>query len=145
MSFAHQNAAKNFVTFGANLGTVDVFSPEGNLLLRLERGSWFNAPWGVVWTPRDFGEFSNTILVGNFRSGWIAAFNGFTKKFIGFVLKPDNSRIFIDGIWSLTFGNNGAAGSSTTLWFTAGPNNETAGLFGTLTPVLAEQDGDERE
>ena len=36
-------------------------------------------------------------------------------------------------------------GSSTTLWFTAGPNNETAGLFGTLTPVLAEQDGDERE
>jgi hypothetical protein len=43
----------------------------------------------------------------------------------------------------LTFGNNGAAGSSTTLWFTAGPNNETDGLFGTLTPVLTEQDGDE--
>jgi hypothetical protein len=95
-----------------------------------------------VVVPR---EFSNTILVGNFRSGWIAAFNGFTKKFIGFVLNPDNSRVFIDGIWSLTFGNNGAAGSSTTLWFTAGPNNETDGLFGTLTPVLAEQDGAERE
>jgi len=26
---------------------------------------------------RDFGEFSNAILVGNFGSGWIAAFNGF--------------------------------------------------------------------
>jgi hypothetical protein len=39
---------------------------------------------GVVWTTRDFGEFSNAILVGNFRSGWIAAFNGFTHKFIGF-------------------------------------------------------------
>jgi hypothetical protein len=43
----------------------------------------------------------------------------------------------------LTFGNNGVAGSSTTLWFTAGPNNETDGLFGTLTPIAAEQDGDE--
>jgi hypothetical protein len=30
-------------------------------------------------------------------------------------------------------------------WFTAGPNNETDGLFGTLTPVLAEQDGDEQQ
>jgi len=46
---------------------------------------------GVVWTTRDFGEFSNAILVGNFRSGWIAAFNGFTHKFIGFVRNPDNS------------------------------------------------------
>jgi hypothetical protein len=43
----------------------------------------------------------------------------------------------------LTFGNNGAAGSSTTLWFSAGPNNEVDGLFGTLTPIIAEQDGDE--
>jgi uncharacterized protein (TIGR03118 family) len=83
------------------------------------------------------------VFVGNFRSGWIAAFNGFTKQFIGFVLRPDDSLIFIDGIWSLTFGNNGAAGPSTTLFFTAGPNHETDGLFGTLTSVAAEQDGDE--
>jgi hypothetical protein len=44
----------------------------------------------------------------------------------------------------LTFGNNGNAGSSTTLFFTAGPNGEQNGLFGTLTPVASEQqDGDE--
>ncbi len=55
----------------------------------------------------------------------------------------DGSPVFIDGLWSLTFGNNGGAGSSNTLFFTAGPNNETDGLFGTLTPVAAEQDGDE--
>jgi uncharacterized protein (TIGR03118 family) len=145
VTYAKQDALRHDPVAGAGLGFVDIFSTTGKLEGRLEDGDWFNAPWGVVWTPRDFGEFSNTILVGNFRSGWIAAFNGFTKKFIGFVLNPDNSRVFIDGIWSLTFGNNGAAGSSTTLWFTAGPNNETDGLFGTLTPVLAEQDGDERE
>jgi uncharacterized protein (TIGR03118 family) len=46
VTFAHQNAAKNFITAGANFGAVDVFSPEGQLLLRLERGSFFNAPWG---------------------------------------------------------------------------------------------------
>jgi uncharacterized protein (TIGR03118 family) len=143
VTYAKQDAARHDPVGGAGLGFVDIFSTTGKFQGRLEHGDWMNAPWGVVWTPRDFGEFSNTILVGNFRSGWIAAFNGFTKKFIGFVLRPDNSRVFIDGIWSLTFGNNGTAGSSTTLWFSAGINNEVDGLFGTLTPIIAEQDGDE--
>ena len=96
----------------------------------------------MVWTTRDFGEFSNTILVGNFRSGWIAAFNGFTHKFIGFVRKSNNSIMFIDGLWSLTFGNDAAAGPANTLFFTAGINNEKDGLFGTITPVDG-LDGDE--
>ena len=94
-----------------------------------------NAPWGVVWTPRDFGLYSNSILVGNFRSGWIAAFNGFTGKFIDFVKNPDDSLVTIDSIWALAFGNNAKAGPSTTLFFTAGLQNEAHGLFGTLTPV----------
>jgi uncharacterized protein (TIGR03118 family) len=143
VTYAKQDAPRHDPVGGDGLGFVDIFSTRGELQGSLEHGNWFNAPWGVVWTPRDFGEFSNTILVGNFRSGWIAAFNGFTKQFIGFVLRPDNSLVFIDGLWSLTFGNNGAAGPSTTLFFTAGPNHETDGLFGTLTPVAAEQDGDE--
>jgi len=82
----------------------------------LEHGDWFNAPWGVVWTTRDFGEFSNAILVGNFRSGWIAAFNGFTHKFIGWVRNPDDSLVTIDGLWSLTFGNDATAGPANTLF-----------------------------
>jgi uncharacterized protein (TIGR03118 family) len=143
VTYAKQDSLRHDPVGGDGLGFVDIFSTTGKFQGRLEHGDWFNAPWGVVWTPRDFGEFSNTILVGNFRSGWIAAFNGFTKKFIGFVRNPDNSLVFIDGLWSLTFGNNGNAGSSTTLFFTAGINNETDGLFGTLTPLAAEQDGDE--
>jgi uncharacterized protein (TIGR03118 family) len=143
VTYAKQDAARHDPVGGDGFGFVDIFSTSGKFQGRLEHGDWFNAPWGVVWTPRDFGEFSNTILVGNFRSGWIAAFNGFTKKFIGFVRNPDDSLVFIDGVWSLTFGNNGTAGSSTTLFFTAGINNEQDGLFGTLTPVRSEQDGDE--
>jgi uncharacterized protein (TIGR03118 family) len=142
VTYAQQDQARHDPTANG-AGFVDIFSTEGKLQGRLETG-WFNAPWGVVWTPRDFGEFSNTILVGNFRSGWIAAFNGFTKKFIGFVKNPDDSLVTIPGLWSLTFGNNGGAGSSETLFFTAGGADELHGLFGTLTPVLAElAEGDE--
>jgi hypothetical protein len=125
-------------------GTGQIIPINGNgvVIGHLEHGDWLNAPWGVVWTTRDFGEFSNAILVGNFRSGWIAAYNGFTHKFLGFLRNPDNSLTFIDGLWSLTFGNDGTAGPANTLFFTAGINNEFDGLFGTITPVDG-LDGDE--
>ena len=144
VTYAKQDAPRHDPVGGDGLGFVEIFTPEGKHIGHLEHGDWFNAPWGVVWTTRDFGEFSNAILVGNFRSGWIAAFNGFTKKFIGVVKNPDDSLVTIPGLWSLTFGNNGGAGSSETLFFTAGGADELHGLFGTLTPVLAElAEGDE--
>jgi uncharacterized protein (TIGR03118 family) len=144
VTYAKQDGPRHDPVDGDGFGFVDIFSTKGEFQGRLEHGDFFNAPWGVVWTPRDFGEFSNTILVGNFRSGWIAAFNGFTKKFIDFVRNPNGSLVTIDGLWSLTFGNNGAAGSSNTLFFTAGGKDELHGLFGTLTPNPDElADGDE--
>jgi uncharacterized protein (TIGR03118 family) len=142
VTYAKQDAPRHDPVGGDGFGFVEIFTPEGKLIGHLEHGDWMNAPWGVVWTTRDFGEFSNAILVGNFRSGWIAAFNGFTHKFLGFVRNPDNSLMFIDGVWSLTFGNDATAGPADTLFFTAGPNNETDGLFGTITPVDG-LDGDE--
>jgi hypothetical protein len=40
----------------------------------------------------------------------------------------------IDGLWALEFGRGAPAnGPVTTLFFTAGPNDETAGLFGKIT------------
>jgi uncharacterized protein (TIGR03118 family) len=142
VTYAKQDAPRHDPVGGDGLGFVEIFTPSGNHIGHLEHGDWFNAPWGVVWTTRDFGEFSNAILVGNFRSGWIAAFNGFTHKFIGWVRNPDDSLVTIDGLWSLTFGNDATAGPANTLFFTAGINNEQDGLFGTLTP-LDGLDGDE--
>jgi uncharacterized protein (TIGR03118 family) len=142
VTYAKQDAARHDPVGGDGLGFVELFSPEGKHIGHLQHGPWMNAPWGVVWTTRDFGEFSNAILVGNFRSGWIAAFNGFTHKFIGFLKNPDDSLVTIDGLWSLTFGNDANAGPANTLFFTAGINNELDGLFGTLTPVDG-LDGDE--
>ncbi len=43
----------------------------------------------------------------------------------------------IDGLWTLTLGG-GRNSNSDTLYFTAGPNGETDGLFGTITPVSRE-------
>ena len=142
VTYAKQDAPRHDPVGGNGLGFVELFTPAGKHIGHLQHGDWLNAPWGVVWTTRDFGEFSNAILVGNFRSGWIAAFNGFTHKFLGFVKNPDDSLMFIDGLWSLTFGNDGTAGPANTLFFTAGPNGETDGLFGTITPVDG-LDGDE--
>ncbi len=90
---------------------------------------------------------SNSILVGNFGSGKIAAFNGFTGKFIDFVKNPDDSVMVIDGLWMIAFGGDSdpaknGSGAATTLFFTAGIQGESHGLFGTITPVDG-LDGDE--
>jgi len=149
VTYAKQNAARHDDVAGDGLGFVEIFTTSGKHIGHLQHGTWLNSPWGVVWTTRDFGEFSNAILVGNFGSGRIAAFNGFTYKFLGFVKNPDDSILTIDGLWSLTFGNDGdpappknGAGPANTLFFTAGINGEQDGLFGTITPVDG-LDGDE--
>ena len=143
VAYAKQNAARHDDVAGEGFGFVDIFSTTGKLEGRLEHGPWLNSPWGVVWAPRDFGEFSNRVLVGNFGSGQIAAFNGFTGKFIGLLQNPDGTNLKIDGLWGLAFGNSANAGPYNALFFTAGPNGEANGLFGALTAVGSEQDGDE--
>jgi len=50
------------------------------------------------------------------------------------VRNPKGQAIVIDGLWTLKVGNNGNGGRSDTIYFTAGPNGETDGLFGSLTP-----------
>ena len=142
VTYAKQDGAGHDDVAGPGLGFVEIFTPRGRHIGHLQHGDWFNSPWGVVWTTRDFGEFSNAILVGNFGSGQIAAFNGFTYKFQGFLRNADNSILTINGLWSLTFGNDASAGPANTLFFSAGINDEADGLFGTITPING-LDGDE--
>ncbi|HXM29657.1 MAG TPA: hypothetical protein VN957_26775 [Chthoniobacterales bacterium] len=52
-----------------DLGAVDVFASDGQLLQRLQTGPLLNAPWGLVLAPTDFGSFSHSVLVGQFGSG----------------------------------------------------------------------------
>ena len=84
--------------------------------------------------------------MGNFGSGTIAAYNGFTGQFIGFMRDHNGNTVSIEGLWGLTFGNSASAGPYNSLFFTAGVNGEKDGLFGTLTPDPATNElneGDE--
>jgi hypothetical protein len=42
--------------------------------------------------------------------------------------------IVIDRLWTIMFGDGGKGGDQNTLYFTAGPNDESDGLFGSLSP-----------
>jgi len=139
VTYAKQDAARKDEVDGAGLGFVNIFTPGGKRLARLQSGPWFNAPWGIALAPGEFGEFSHSLLVGMFGSGQIAAFNPVNGRFLGLMKKSDNSTLTIDGLWALVFGaGNANSGAYNTLFLTAGPNNENDGTFGTLVPVSTE-------
>jgi uncharacterized protein (TIGR03118 family) len=139
-------------TDGPGLGYVDVFSSDGQLLQRLEHGDWLNAPWGVALAPLDFGIYSHDLLIGQFSgggttegSGTIAAYDLATGKFIGLVEDATGKPLAINGLWAISPANSAAAGSydsaaapASELYFTAGPDHGTGGLFGYLKPVATE-------
>jgi uncharacterized protein (TIGR03118 family) len=133
VTYAKQDAAKHDDVAGAGLGWVDIFDTNGNLIETLAKRGSLNAPWGIAEAPFNFGRFSNAILIGNFGDGRINAYNPITRMFVGQLSDSSKHPIMIDGLWALSFG--GAQGSDPgTLYFTAGPNSEADGLFGSLTP-----------
>jgi uncharacterized protein (TIGR03118 family) len=73
-------------------------------------------------------------LIGDFGDGQINAFNPMTGEFLDMVRNPHGRAIVIDGLWTIMFGNGGNGGDPDTLYFTAGPNDESDGLFGSLSP-----------
>lgn len=98
------------------------------------------APWGVALAPGDFGAFSHNLLVGQFGSGEIVAYDVVSGDFLGKLKDPLSDQVIaIDGLWALSFGNGGNAGPLNSLFFTAGIEDESHGLFGSLTPAAAEQ------
>jgi uncharacterized protein (TIGR03118 family) len=127
-------APKNKV-FANGMGFVDVFDANGNLVRRFARGGHLNAPWAVALAPANFGAFSNHILIGNFGSGTILAFDPETGEFDGAVRDANAAPIVIDGLWDLQFGNGLRSQPTNTLFFSAGPGKQLHGLYGRLTAV----------
>jgi uncharacterized protein (TIGR03118 family) len=117
---------------GRGHGFVDVFDLNGTMVKRLISNGELNSPWGLALAPANFGELSGDLLVGNFGNGHVNAYNIQTGAFIGSMRRPSGTVLEIPGLWALAFGNGGAAGPTTTLLFTAGPNEESHGLFGTI-------------
>jgi hypothetical protein len=120
---------------GLGNGDIDVFDTHGDLLRRLVSGGPLDAPWGLALAPSQFGDFSNDLLVGNFADGHINAFDTQTGAFRGALTNPAGQSIAIRDLWALTFGNDGMAGASDTLFFAAGVGHERHGLVGSLQPT----------
>ena len=135
VTYAQQDADKHDDVPGPGHGYVDVFDTSGNLLRRLVAQGVLNSPWGVALAPMGFGPFGGTLLVGNFGGGQINAFDPTTGVWMGTLNGTNGSPLAIPGLWALAFGNGAGGASPQTLYFTAGPNDETDGLFGSLAPL----------
>jgi uncharacterized protein (TIGR03118 family) len=139
VSYAKQDKAKHDDVPGRGAGYVDAFDANGVLVARIAkptpRGP-LDAPWGIAVAPASFGSFGGDLLVGNFGDGKISAYTQLPNGRWGYkgqLRDGSGALIAIDGLWGIAFGNGAAAGPTTTLYFTAGPSGEHAGLFGSIT------------
>jgi uncharacterized protein (TIGR03118 family) len=135
---------KVYVTFATKIpatgeevkggGIVSVFDLDGTFDKRLAAFGHLRAPWGMALAPATFGALRDKLLIGNFGTGDINAFDPMTGAFVDKVRDPKGQPIIIDGLWGLQFGNGANGGLANTLYFTAGPDKEKHGLFGSLSP-----------
>ncbi len=137
VTYAKQDADAADEIHGQGKGFVDAYDTSGSLLARVAQRGQLDAPWGLALAPANFGRFSGHLLVGNFGDGRINAYEeGANGKFEyrGELRHGDSQPISIDGLWALQFGHGAANnGPTNTLFFTAGPNDEADGLFGSIT------------
>ena len=135
---------------GKGKGFISIFTTDGKFIRRFASEGTLNVPWGITTAEKGFlqhddvtdNESSKTnetgnpaldfndpvILVGNFGDGKINVFST-DGRFLGH-LRSRNTVLEIDGLWALSFPPSTAAIDPHRLYFTAGPNNETDGLFG---------------
>ncbi len=135
---------------GAGNGYVDLYDTNGMLLTRLISEGELNSPWAVTMTPSSFGAAPNRLLVGNFGDGLVNIYRfdmsnpgHATATLEGALREPGGGNLSIDGLWALEFAPGNAGGFTTDqLYFTAGPEDETHGVFGRLeTSTLAATGG----
>ena len=128
-----------YVTFasasGAPGGYIDIFDESGNFVKQLASCKTLNQPCGLAIAPKNFGPFSNTLLVtNNTNTGTINAFNAVTGQFVGTLTNTQGEVIQIDQLWGIKFGDGtGKNGATNQLFFTAGPDNNFTGLFGEIS------------
>jgi len=137
VTYAKQDADAHDDVAGQGHGFVDEYDADGALIGRVATHGQLNSPWGLALAPASFGRFGGDLLVGNFGDGQITAFerqsNGMFEP-RGQLRSATGGILTIDGLWALQFGKGALAnnGPTDTLFFTAGPDDESHGLFGTI-------------
>ncbi len=137
VTYAKQDAQKHDDVAGPGHGFVDVFDTEGHLIRRFESRGRLNSPWGIARASFAFGPYSGKILIGNFGDGRINVFNN-DGTLVDQLEDAHGRPLVIDGLWTLTLGG-GRNSSPDTLYFTAGPNHESNGVFGTIKPISSHR------
>lgn len=136
VTYAQQDKDAHDDVAGQSLGLVSKFDTNGTFLGRVATRGQLNSPWGLALAPNNFGKFSGHLLVGNFGNGPILAYKMLDNghfEFIDFLMGITLQPIVIDGLWAIAFGGGAAAnGPTNTLFFAAGPDEESHGLFGSL-------------
>ena len=135
VTYARRDGNSTDETAGAGFGFVDRYDLQGNLLGRVASGGVLDAPWGLAIAPTSFGALAGSLLVGNFGDGHISAYDLATDTFLGQLNGAGGQALAIDGLWALSVGNDAGAGSSQSLYFTAGPGDESHGVFGVMQAV----------
>jgi uncharacterized protein (TIGR03118 family) len=160
VNYAEQKSGSSDEMDGPGKGFVDVFNPDGSFVRRFASRGSLNAPWGVAWAPAgwlstedmsDPGEKGKSsdggagssamdrrhdistpvVLIGNFGDGRINVFAP-DGQFLG-QLHAHNKVLVIDGLWALSFPPATATSiDQNRLYFTAGPAEESDGMFGYL-------------
>lgn len=117
---------------GPGNGFINVFNTNGTFVRRLVTGGYLNAPWAIIPIPNTFGNprLLGGFLVGNFGDGAILVYDKY-GVILGRLITQSATPISIDGLWGLAT----ASSSSKLIYFAAGPNEETNGLVGYLTPT----------
>ena len=132
VTYALQNEDGDEEVAGHNLGFVDKYTDVGQTVERVASRGNLNAPWGLAIAPASFGKYAGSLLVGNFGDGRIGAYTD-NGEFLGFLRDGGNHVIAIDGLWALLAGT-ATSGGTNSVWFSAGPDDETHGLVGVLRP-----------
>jgi uncharacterized protein (TIGR03118 family) len=134
-----------FVTYGRQVapdptrpppaeGRVVEFDANGKVVARWFGRGFLNYPWGVAIAPKSYGLYAGCLIVGNFGDGTLVAFHPKLRVALDYVRDADGNKVVIDGLWGLQFGNGASLGEAGHMYFAAGPEKETQGLFGKLQP-----------
>jgi len=115
-------------------GFVDEYDANGNFIARIASGGPLSAPWGITLAPASFGPFSNDLLIGNFGNGEILAYDPTTDAFLGILDGANGQPIINSFLWALET-RTGPGFNPDAVYFSAGINDQTDGLFGEITDV----------
>jgi uncharacterized protein (TIGR03118 family) len=120
-------------------GVVDEFTTNGSLITRLitdPTGLHLDTPWGIALAPAGWGQFAGDLLIGN--NAVDGTINAYSLAGVqeGQIDLGTDSAFSEQQLWGLTFGNGSSAGSSNSLYFSAGYTSDgTNGLVGAISAV----------